>query len=93
MLNENLLKTLKAFAEPVKDVTSLYGLKLEFVIPHKSFLEESAAPATYAVQLYAPADLIGKFAAADITNQQFGDGCVVIVDDNRVQVSLTATGT
>lgn len=92
VLNEKLLKTLKAFADPVKDLSLLYGLKIEFEIPHKSFLEEYAIPSTYKVQVFGPADLIRKFADADITNQQFIDGCVVIVDDNRVQVSLSASG-
>ena len=92
VLNESLLKTLKGFAEPVKNVSQLHGIKVEFGIPHKSFLEEYARPATYAMELYAPADLIRKFADADITTQQFVDGCVLIVDENRVEVSLTASG-
>lgn len=92
ILNEKLLKTLKAFAEPVKDLTLLHGLKLEFDIPHKSFLDEAAAPSVYKLQLFAPAALIRKFADADITSQEFVDGCVVIVDDNRVQIPLSASG-
>lgn len=90
LLNERLLKALKAFAGPVKDVTSLYGLKLEFEIPHQSFLDKGAV-AHYRLQLFAPAEQIRKFADADITNQQFIDNCVVIVDDNRIQVSLSGS--
>jgi len=88
ILNERLLNTLKAFAEPVKDVSELQGLKLEMEIPHKSFLETYATPRIDKLELYAPVDLIRKFANADITNQQFIDGCTVIVNTNRLQVSL-----
>jgi hypothetical protein len=89
VLNERLLKTLKAFAEPVKDIQALHGLKLEFEIPHYSFVDTAASAEYYKLQLYAPAEQIRKFSEADITNQEFISNCVVIVDDNRVQVSLT----
>jgi hypothetical protein len=92
VLNERLLKTLKAFANPIKDVASLHGLKLEYKIPHYSFAEKYAAHKYSDLQLYAPAADIRKFADADITNQQFVDACVVIFDDNRVEVSLAASG-
>ncbi len=90
ILNERLLNTLKAFAESVKDVVELQGLKMEMQIPHKSFLETSAIPQIDKLELYAPVDLIRKFAEADITNQQFIDGCTVIVNTNRIQVPLAS---
>lgn len=89
VVNEKLLQILKRFAVQVRDVPELQGLKLEIAVPHKSFLDQYAAPKISRLQVFAPTDLITKFANADITNQQFIDGCVVILDDNRVQVSLS----
>jgi hypothetical protein len=89
VVNEKLLHILKDFAAQVKDVPELQGLKLEIIVPHKSFLEEYAKPKLSRLQVFAQSDLITKFANADITNQQFIDGCVVIMDDNRVQVALS----
>lgn len=91
VMNEKLLVILKAFAKPVEDAPQLHGLKLEYEIPHKSLLDEGSSAAIYVLEFYAPADLIRKFADADITNQQFVDGSIAIVNENRVQVSLAAT--
>ena len=91
VLTDRLLTLLKAFAKPVADVKQVYGLKLEMQIPHKNFLQTSATPARDKLELYAPAELIKKFSDADITSQQFLDGCVVIVEGNRVSVSLAAS--
>jgi|GEM_PF-1976037 hypothetical protein len=91
VLNERLFLVLKAFAIPVKDVKDLYGLKLEMAIPHKSFSDEYANPDLDKLEIYAPAELIQKFSDADITSQQFIDGCVVIVGGNRISVPLAIT--
>ena len=91
VFNERLLTVLKGFTIPTGDDLNLFGLKLEFQIPHKNFMHE-ADEATYdQLEIYAPIDLIQKFAQADITSQQFLDGCVVIVDGNRISVPLATT--
>lgn len=91
VLNERLLTVLKAFALPVKDTKDVYGLKLEMIIPHRSFLEQGSIPALDKLEIYAPAELIHKFSDADITSQQFIDGCVVIVENNRISVPLSSS--
>jgi hypothetical protein len=88
VLNDRLLLTLKAFAKLVEDAKDIQGLKLELEIPHRSFAKTAAAAVNDKVELYAPAEQIKKFADADTTSQQFIDGCVVIVNDNRVSVPL-----
>jgi hypothetical protein len=35
-----------------------------------------------------PREVVQKFAHAEITSQQLIDACVVLVNDNRVQVPL-----
>lgn len=89
VLNEGLLTVLKDFADPVQDVAVVKGLKIEAEIPHVDFVSGQTAK-TYKLELYAPVDQIKRFSQADITNQQFIDDCIVIVDGNRIQVSLSA---
>jgi hypothetical protein len=89
VLNDRYLKVLKSFAVFVHDVPQVYGLKLSFMIEHKNFLNESSFGVDK-VDIYAPATLIKQFAEAEITNEKFIDGCVVIANDNRVEVDLTA---
>ena len=90
VLNDNLLTVLKAFAQPVADVNEVYGLKLEMEIPHKSFADQTAVAQRDKLEIYAPSDLVKKFSDADITSQQFIDGCVVIVNANRVSIPLSS---
>jgi hypothetical protein len=65
-------------------------VKIDTEITHRDFLTPFNAEITESdkVSIYAPSELIVKFGNADITNQQFIDGCIVIVDGNRVQVNL-----
>jgi len=88
VLNERLLTILKAFTIPIKDELNIFGLKLEFLIPHRSFADENTEPVEDKLEIYAPIDLILQFSEADITSQQFIDGCIVIVDGNRISVPL-----
>jgi len=90
IINERLLAVLKAFTIPVKDELNIFGLKLEFLIPHKSFLDESAEPSNDKLEIYAPIDLILSFADAEITSQEFIDKCIVIVESNRISVPLAS---
>ena len=91
VLNENLLSVLKAFAMPVREAKEVYGLKLEMIIPHRSFLDKTVPPALDKLEIYAPAEFIQKFSDADITSQQFIDGCVVVVENNRISVPLAGS--
>lgn len=90
VLNERYLKVLKSFAALVRDVPQVFGLKLSFSIEHRNFLNRGSYGID-SVEIYAPSVLIKQFAEAEITNQKFIDGCVVIADGNRVEVDLTAS--
>jgi len=89
VMNEKLLTVLKALASPIADVAGIYGLKIEFQVPHRNFLNAGTYAETDKLEAYVPADAVKKFADADITSQQLVDGSVVIVNDNRVQVGLS----
>lgn len=86
VLNEDLLKKLKGFAAVVRN--GVFGVKLEFKVPHMSFLDKKSPAPTYELHIYAPATEIIKFSEADVTNQEFVDSCVILVDGSRVKVSL-----
>ncbi len=88
VVNEKMLVILKAFNAPVEEALELYGIKVEFEIPYRDFLSEST-DRTEELSIYAPSELIKRFADADITSQEFIDGCVVIVGGNRVGVDLS----
>jgi hypothetical protein len=89
--NERLLSVIKAFAAPLRTSASIYGVKLHALVVHEDFLRKGDTRSTDDISLYAPAELIRKFADADITSQEFIDGCVVIVNGNRVKVVLALT--
>jgi hypothetical protein len=65
------------------------GVKIGEKILYRDFVSETAVK-TDNLQLYAPLQAIKQFSAADITNQQFVDQCIVVVNDNRVQVLLSS---
>ncbi len=91
-LNDRLLTLLKSFARHVERVPEVEGLKLELTIYHRNFVTDVRTPGPTEedrLELYAPADLIRKFAAQDITSQELVDGCIVIVNGNRVKVDLS----
>jgi hypothetical protein len=90
LVNEKLLDLLKKFGSTLPDNGNLYGLKLEQQIPFKDFTHESDPISYDQLQIYAPSEFIRKFSDADITNQQFIDGCAVLLNSNRIQVNLSA---
>jgi hypothetical protein len=65
------------------------GVKISEKILYRNFVSETAAK-TDNMQFYAPLQTIKQFSSADITSQQFVDQCVVILNDNRIQVSLSS---
>ena len=87
ILNERLLGPLKE-ASAALDGTSLAGVRLELVIPHRDFLSDSLADEDKLI-LYALASDAQAFADFEMTNQEFIDACVIIVNDNRIEVRLT----
>jgi hypothetical protein len=65
------------------------GVKISEMIRHENF----ASGAEFGhdnLELYAPLPAIKQLHSADITSQQFIDQCIVIVNGDRVQVSLSS---
>jgi hypothetical protein len=89
----------RRMADAIGSVKSLYravgtcpegvhGIKVTFLASYKNFLREYERGADN-VQAYFPCELIAKFQEADITSQALVTGSVVIVDGDRIEVSLT----
>jgi len=91
VVNNGQLSVLKAFAKPMDGVTTVFGIKVHALIHYADFVSREHVGVND-LTIYAPAELIKKFADADITNQEFIDGCTVILDGNRVKVDLSLGG-
>lgn len=64
------------------------GVEFAVRIYFRNFVSESI-PTFDSLELYVLLGLARKFADADVTSQQLIDGSVVILNGNRVPVSLT----
>ena len=89
-VNESLLDLLKKFGSSLPEKGDLFGIKLEQKILFKDFTRENDSYSIDNLNLYAPVESIRKFDDADITNQQFIDACIVLVNGNRIQVNLAS---
>ena len=87
ILNDRLIEPLKEAAAAL-DGTGLAGVRLELLIPHRNFLNDLPADHDKLI-MYASVSDAQKFAEYEITNQEFINACVVIVNDNRIEVQLT----
>jgi hypothetical protein len=86
-INEQLLHRIKLF-RGVAQQTGIDGLKFTTNIAYRDFANETVAR-TDEMEVYIPLDLSMKFADADITSQQLLDGSIVLLNGNRIQVTLS----
>ena len=90
VINENLLDRVKLFGG-IAQMTGIDGVKLAVGIAYQDLVSETV-PHVDNLEVYVPLDLAMKFAEADITSQQLIDGSTVLLNGNRVQVSLLVSG-
>jgi hypothetical protein len=88
-INGRMLRVLKAFATPVANIPKIDGLKLQYSIAHKNFIEDMEAPQVDKLEFYAAREFIRSFAEADMTSQQLADTSVIILNGNRISVQLS----
>lgn len=62
--------------------------KVTVAVRNMNALREFDTPQVETVTMYVPVDQMKKFLNADITTQQLVDGSIVLLNDDRVQVSL-----
>jgi hypothetical protein len=89
VINERMLNMVKTFKDVAREA-GIDGLKLTAHIDYRDFVSEVISH-TDDLEIYLPLDLCAKFASADITSQQLIDGSIVILNGNRIQVSLFGT--
>ncbi|MCI0337839.1 MAG: hypothetical protein L0226_09695 [Acidobacteria bacterium] len=89
VINDLVLPSLKEAALYITDTPEIGGIKMAIRILYKDFLQErNIHPHAEVLEIYAPYNLIEKFFNLDITNQQLVDGSVILMNGNRMQVSL-----
>jgi hypothetical protein len=86
VINDRLLDDIKAF-QGVASLVGIEGVQFTARIYFRNFVSETVATFDK-LELYVPLGLASKFADLDITSQQLMDGSVIILNGNRVQVSL-----
>lgn len=87
VLKEQLLGEMKEYLKMIGNHPGLDGLKVTITLNYYNFLNKKDAGSDQ-VEIHTSFDLIKKFAEADITNQELVDGSIILVDGNRVKVSL-----
>ena len=87
LLHEQLLTLIKEFAE-VAEGAGTYGLLVSLSIPYRNFLDDDQDVRYDTLRLYLPIAEIKRFAEYEITSQDLVDASVIIVNDNRVAVTL-----
>lgn len=81
------LQLIKEFAEAAAGAGT-YGLSVSLDIPYRSFLDDDTRISYDLLRLYVPNDEIKRFAEYEITSQGLVDASIIIVNDNRVAVTL-----
>lgn len=89
VISQELLPELKR-AEPLLAALSdgVHGANILFQIPWKNFLKEYERGHD-ALELYVPSDQLRLFMNADITSQAMVNASTIIVDGNRIEVTLS----
>lgn len=87
LLNEQLLSLIKEFAQAA-DGAGTYGLLVSLEIPFRNFLDEDEGVRYDTLRLYIPIAEIKRFTEYAITGQDLVDASVIIVNDNRVAITL-----
>ena len=89
-IEKDVLATMRMAYKTLAGVTGVEGFKIELKVGHKNFVTEQYLNPYYDdLQIYATNEVIKKFAEDDITSQQFINESIVLVNGNRVDVSLT----
>lgn len=89
-IEKDVLSSMRLAYKGLAEVVGVDGFKVELKVGHKNFVSEQYLNPYYDdLHIYATKDVIKRFAEDDITSQQFVNECIVLVNGNRVDVSLT----
>jgi hypothetical protein len=87
VIQDSFLIELKLAYYGLKDVPSLNGIRIDMEIPYRDFVSEYVSHHD-SLTLYSAFEDLKKFADADITSQELIDRSTVLINSNRVKVSL-----
>ncbi len=86
-LNQRVLSYMKRVAKLINFHSEVDGIKVEIDLPYKNFATEYYNQPNYDhLELYAPMDVIRQFAEDELTNQEFVEETVLLVNGNRSRV-------
>ena len=87
-LNDRILSYFKRIARVIKFHRDVDGIKISVFVPYKNFVTEAYSEPHYdRLEIYAAMDVIQQFADDELTNQEFVDEAIVLVNGNRMQIS------
>lgn len=86
-LNQRVLSYFKRTARIIKFHPEIDGIKISIQIPYKNFVTEQYILPNYDwVEIYASMDVIQQFADDELTNQEFVEESILLVNGNRMQI-------
>ena len=89
-IEKDVLAAMRMAYKAPAGVSGIDGFKIELRVGHKNFVTEQYLNPYYDdLHIYATNEVIKRFAEDDITSQQFINHSIVLVNGNRVDVSLT----
>lgn len=86
-LNQRVLSYIKRIAKIIKFHPEVDGIKVEIALPYKNFVSEYYNEPNYDnLEFYAPMDVIRQFAEDELTNQEFAEESILLVNRNRSRI-------
>lgn len=87
-LNQRVLSYLKRIARIVKFHSEVDGIKITILVPYKNFVTEVYQEPNYdRLEIYAPMDVIRQFTDDELTNEEFVEESILLVNGNRTRLS------
>lgn len=87
-LNKRVLAYFKRIGRIIKFAPNVGGIRIAIRIPYKNFVTDAyVEPESDRIEIYASMDAIKQFSEDDLTNQEFVDECIVLVNGNRIRLS------
>lgn len=86
-LNQRVLSYFKRIARIVKFHPEVDGVKISILVPYKNFVTEQYSQPNYdRIEIYSTMDVIQQFADDELTNQEFVEESILLVNGNRMRI-------
>ena len=86
-LNQRVLSYFKRIARIIKFHPEVEGIKISILIPYKNFVTEQYIQPSYdRIEIYSTMDVIQQFADDELTNQEFVEESILLVNGNRMRI-------